>query len=465
MPDNTGAQQLDMQIGEREALAESSLRVQGICEEIILFPNYNDQYPVYINMTVWRQLWQYACDNRDREIGGVLLGTFLHDDNSDGLNIQAYLPGRYMEETLASLTFTHKTWTDINQRLMREYNDKRIIGWFHTHPGHGIFMSRYDLYIHQSYFAGEGQVAVVFDPAHRSAGFFQRRQGRMRQLRTIHIYTLAGDAFDQNTRDFIAAVGEHSLPQCQPTLAMPSLRIDIHNGPFREARHQGLAFLLQLMDIRKKDQKEAEAGAVSAREAANAPAGEAMVRLAAGSPAVTQLLNPSALTGQVIRDSGEISATAPDTSWLAASPPSKAEFIGQLGENLDLYSGDFAAGRSRVYGNPEGDAMPEPEVQSVSYMPLPIGPAADAISGPDISPSGLPGPSPPASFVQMTRELEEERLDVIKKKLTPIKDQVVRDLRQAEREILSPSGYMRAEYSAKKPYNEDLGADTFSIMS
>lgn len=459
MPDNTGVSQLDNQAGEREALADSSVRVPGICEKIILFPGYSDQFPIYINMTVWRQLWQYACDNMDLEIGGVLLGSFLHDDNGEGLNIQAYLPGRHMEETLASITFTHKTWTDINQRLMREHNDKRIIGWFHTHPGHGIFMSRYDLYIHQSYFAGEGQVAVVFDPVHRSAGFFQRYQDRMRQLRTVHIYTLAGDAFDQNTRDFIAAIGEHSQPQCQPTLPLPSFRLDIQNQPTREARHQGLAFLIQLMDIRKKDQTEAEAANTLAAETADIAIEDILsIPTAEEIPWGDQLSPPATVSGPLITDDGKIAEPVPDSTWLAA-PPTRSELIGQLGGNLDLYSGELSTNHPEMF--PEAEALKKPGLPSFLYMPKP-GQEEPAIAVQDIS---QPVPASAPSSDQMPRELDEERLDVVKKKLTPIKDQVVRDLRQAERDILSPSGYLRAEYSVKKPYNGDFDVDTFSIMS
>lgn len=455
MPDNTGIyESVTQPVGSEAAKS----MVEGISDEILLFPRYADPYPVYIHMPVWRQLWQYACDNKDREIGGVLLGSVLQDESGEGINIQAYLPGRYMEETLANLTFTHKTWTDINQRHMREHNDKRIIGWFHTHPGHGIFMSRYDLYIHQNYFAGDGQIAAVFDPVHNSAGFFQRREDRMLQQRRIHIYTMPGYAFDQNTRDFIAEVGEHSLPQCQPTLGLPSFRMDIQNGPIRETRHQGLAFLVRLMDIRKQDktQTATEETKNVSKEDLKSNEAVSLVNHNLAAPGGNNELS-TASTQSIGTEPLELE---PSSGWVAASISTKTDVMGQLGENLDLYSADLRAVSVGPYQ--VRDEVPTHETAAFLYTPLPND-GADGRIGMDTSPLSLPPEA--VSPRGITPEVDEERLDVVKKKLTPIKDQAIRDLRQAEREILSPSGYLREGYKAKTPYNGDMGSDTLNLMS
>lgn len=376
-------------------LADSQNMVQGTCEETVLFPKYTDPYPVYLNMPVWRQLWQYACDNKDREIGGVLLGNLLKDQDSSALDIQAYLPGRYMEETLARLTFTHRTWNDINQRHIREHIDKRVIGWFHTHPGHGIFLSKHDLYIHQNYFKNTEQIAVVFDPVHNSAGFFQCQGNRVRQLREIHIYTLAGYAFDQNTRDFINTVSEHSQPECQPSLSLP-IEIDIQNGPSREARHQGLAFLLQLMDIQKQDQTASDedlqttslmvdAGSTLEQES------DAKQDKSGQSPTLdNESINESDGIPDLSLQQSEL--TSPDIEAIRVPEAPSEEFKSTL----------------LVSSLVEADIMPDRHLNRQSNQAARISP------------------------------IGEERFSVVMKKLIPIKDQVARDLRRAEREILSP---------------------------
>lgn len=460
MPLIPEAQQLDIKAEEQETLAQGSLAVDGVCEEIVLFPQYNEQYDIYINLLVWRQLWQYAGDNKDREIGGVLLGNVIEEPA--GLDIQAYLPGRYMEETLANLTFNHRTWNDIHQRHAREHSDKKIIGWFHTHPGHGIFLSRYDLYIHQSFFPRPGQIAVVFDPVNNSAGFFQRQEFQIRQLRGIHIYNRPGDAFDQNTRDLIATVGQHSQPECQPTLSLP-IQLNIPSGLERGGRHQGLAFLLRLMDIRQKNEEALPAEEIMSTliSASTKPAtGSAAESSAPDLSEPNRMASPAESTDRVQDDGSAPPGESSAVSYLS-TPTGGADYMPRQDEGLGLsarvwVSHPSGAGEMRGTGEPEA-------VESCIYTSLPPL-ASGSGSGPDPSPPPAAKRVGAAPFLQMAREVDEARLDLIKKKLIPIKDQVARDLRQAEREILSPTGYKQAEYSVKKPYTSDFDAESLNLM-
>ena len=47
-----------------------------------------------------------------------------------------------------------------------------MVGWYHTHPGVGIFLSGMDLFIHQNFFTQMWHVAYVLDPRARTSGFF-----------------------------------------------------------------------------------------------------------------------------------------------------------------------------------------------------------------------------------------------------------------------------------------------------
>jgi proteasome lid subunit RPN8/RPN11 len=40
----------------------------------------------------------------------------------------------------------------------------KIIGWIHTHPDYGIFLSENDMFIQNNYFKDINQVAYVIDP-------------------------------------------------------------------------------------------------------------------------------------------------------------------------------------------------------------------------------------------------------------------------------------------------------------
>lgn len=47
------------------------------------------------------------------------------------------------------------------------------MGWYHSHPGFGLFLSDYDAFIQQNFFGAPGQVALVVDPVEGCLGWFQ----------------------------------------------------------------------------------------------------------------------------------------------------------------------------------------------------------------------------------------------------------------------------------------------------
>ncbi|MCA1557569.1 MAG: hypothetical protein LC731_03400, partial [Acidobacteria bacterium] len=48
----------------------------------------------------------------------------------------------------------------------------RIVGWYHTHPRFGIFLSEMDVFIQKNFFSEPWQTAFVLDPVQRTEGFF-----------------------------------------------------------------------------------------------------------------------------------------------------------------------------------------------------------------------------------------------------------------------------------------------------
>jgi proteasome lid subunit RPN8/RPN11 len=126
----------------------------------------------------------------DAEICGVLVGNVYHDKFGPYLRIHASIRGDKAEGHAAQVTFTDATWTHINQVMDRDYADAKIVGWYHTHPGFGIFLSGMDLFIQDHFFNAPWQVAFVYDPIGGDEGVFIWRGGK--SIREPHL--LAGDA-------------------------------------------------------------------------------------------------------------------------------------------------------------------------------------------------------------------------------------------------------------------------------
>ena len=113
-------------------------------------------------------IYDHVFSEIDCEVGGVLVGRY----ESDGpAVVTAIIPALRASGSRASLTFTHDAWQEIHQQL-DQLDPGQIVGWYHSHPGFGIFLSRHDLFIHQNFFSDPRQVAFVVDPHSAREGWF-----------------------------------------------------------------------------------------------------------------------------------------------------------------------------------------------------------------------------------------------------------------------------------------------------
>jgi proteasome lid subunit RPN8/RPN11 len=123
---------------------------------------------VVIDGEVLRNIRQHARSELDTEICGVLIGS-----SEQNLSlISASIPGLAAEQAGTHVTFTQDTWQHIYEVKDRDFPDDRIIGWYHSHPGFGVFLSDHDTFIHRNFFSAPGQIAWVFDPVSDEEGCF-----------------------------------------------------------------------------------------------------------------------------------------------------------------------------------------------------------------------------------------------------------------------------------------------------
>lgn len=118
----------------------------------------------------------HVFENADREVGGVLVGRV------PGPVIAGAIPALYADERRAALTFTQDAWEHVHKVLDHRYPGEQIVGWYHSHPGFGIFLSEHDLFIHRNFFGGDSQIALVVDPLARTEGVFAWVEGEIAPL-------------------------------------------------------------------------------------------------------------------------------------------------------------------------------------------------------------------------------------------------------------------------------------------
>jgi proteasome lid subunit RPN8/RPN11 len=115
---------------------------------------------------------------QDVEVCGVLVGNIYRDASGPWLYIQNAIEGDHAAERAAQVTFTAETWAHIQSIMDKDHPDKRILGWYHTHPDFGIFLSEMDLFIQENFFPLPWQVALVYDPKAGEEGLFVWRDNK-----------------------------------------------------------------------------------------------------------------------------------------------------------------------------------------------------------------------------------------------------------------------------------------------
>jgi proteasome lid subunit RPN8/RPN11 len=133
---------------------------------------------VVIVEPVLEEILEFSERDLNRETGGFLLGSTAEDEVSSTI-IRGFFPAQHVASKAGSLTFTHDTWATLHRQAEQRFPGQQIVGWHHTHPGFGIFLSAHDLFIHRHFFSQPHQVALVVDPRRGEFGFFHWRRSEI----------------------------------------------------------------------------------------------------------------------------------------------------------------------------------------------------------------------------------------------------------------------------------------------
>jgi proteasome lid subunit RPN8/RPN11 len=152
-----------------------------------------DDLPIFVDLDTLRDLEAHALSDTRVELGGVLLGGQYEDEERRSFVVIAdSLRARHYESTLGSFKFTHETWADFTRQRAVLPEDWQIVGWYHTHPHWGVFLSEWDHFICAHFFSRPADVALVIDPCQDDRGFFQWTDMTAQQTRrTAGFYVVA----------------------------------------------------------------------------------------------------------------------------------------------------------------------------------------------------------------------------------------------------------------------------------
>jgi proteasome lid subunit RPN8/RPN11 len=130
--------------------------------------------PIFVDLDVLADMEEHAHSDTSVELGGVLLGgTYTDDDGRPFIVVTDSLRAEHYESTKGSFTFTHDTWSAITRQRDQFPKDLAMVGWYHTHPDWGVFLSGMDMFICDNFFNKPLDLAYVIDPCRGDRGMFQ----------------------------------------------------------------------------------------------------------------------------------------------------------------------------------------------------------------------------------------------------------------------------------------------------
>jgi proteasome lid subunit RPN8/RPN11 len=156
----------------------------------------NQDLAIFVDLDVMREVEMHAASDTSVELGGVLLGgQFLDHTGRPFVVITDCLRAEHYEATRGSFKFTHQTWAEITRQREQFPSDLQMVGWYHTHPDWGVFLSGMDDFICQNFFDGDLDVALVIDPCRQERAFFQWDRQTPPQTRRTHGFTMISSRF------------------------------------------------------------------------------------------------------------------------------------------------------------------------------------------------------------------------------------------------------------------------------
>jgi proteasome lid subunit RPN8/RPN11 len=158
---------------------------------------------VFLTQKAYVRANVHAHTDLDNEVGGWLIGTHRADQISgeEYIVIDRCLPALYTRQGSAYLTFTQDSQVAMFDVMEEKFPEKDLLGWYHTHPRMSVFLSNYDLFLHNHFFPHLWQVALVIEPHTNTAGFFIRDgEGNLDGRHYYGFHELAGERVNSVVR-------------------------------------------------------------------------------------------------------------------------------------------------------------------------------------------------------------------------------------------------------------------------
>ncbi|MBI4360224.1 hypothetical protein HY572_00445 [Candidatus Micrarchaeota archaeon] len=132
-------------------------------------------YDVYLSADVVEKAQTHfrTAASRGKEAMGLLLGSAFVWNGNPYAVAERYVTASN-DATAVSVRFSREAFSDLSKKL----NGFRVVGWTHSHPDYGCFLSSTDVATQESFFSEDFHFAFVVDPVRGEKKCFKVRNGQ-----------------------------------------------------------------------------------------------------------------------------------------------------------------------------------------------------------------------------------------------------------------------------------------------
>lgn len=159
---------------------------------LLLGERVEENKNIYILQKTYKDIHKFTQNKTTNESGGMLIGYVIEEFGKTNVVINGFVEAKHCEATPTTLKFTHETWDYVHTEMDKKYSGEKIVGWIHTHPDFGIFLSEYDKFIHENFFSEDYQIAYVVDPIQNIEGFYFWINGKIERCKGFYVFDKTG---------------------------------------------------------------------------------------------------------------------------------------------------------------------------------------------------------------------------------------------------------------------------------
>ena len=114
-------------------------------------------------------LYQYSRSSVNGEKLAVLMGQSIVINGQNTIFISGVIQARFTEKIKGVETITNQSWKYISEDMEKYFPNLSVVGWMHSRPSFGAFVTSMDEEYHKKLFSDPNQVLFV-GGSHRFTG-------------------------------------------------------------------------------------------------------------------------------------------------------------------------------------------------------------------------------------------------------------------------------------------------------